>query len=1341
MAENTKGGCPLLKDIPIPNGIEDADAFREKCCSFADKAIVLSDEEKTIVQELDNFKNVNVVKNRGVLRKELIDLTITQMRQDALGLNIKERDSQKIADSVFSSKEFVQYNYAIRVIAVMVTNGIMKRIFLDKNRNVDELSDKVGYKQLKTEFLNSTNYEGNTEGLDDENLTESLKSSTGLVLNLDRDKKEYYDNKLFLDDLRVLQTNLLSEIKDGYILTVLNAIKSDDAFVTVLTSYLADLESVYKYTFEDGFGIHPYKGMYCGKEISPTGFIELHGSRARALTLKSQTDRGTSDSHLTKLAGNMARYVVGREIIISDKRQLDYTEIFSNEKTVYYPYKMLEYALGKRTTKNINSYDYDCLANASSWDSYWVDYVKGNITEIFARGCYRSIERLVKNGKVVKGFEDVKSEFLNHVDCFPDDATSEKFILTALTDTSIFTEVSKDLNSVYASLRCFYILSKLDYLGKLNGVGVRCSCIRGKTHELNGTEMSSLYSDFVVINESEQFDTAPNLLDGLTSSMGIPLSVSVYDYKYDVNPLLVKAAPMFGYKVQRMNQQRGVEASWKRILIGEDYFSGKEIYADPRSPFMPLQNRFIHNLYAGSRAGKGVMTMNLLCSAVADNKPIFYIDRKPDVGATLYNIAPNMFVVNGGQVGKEDLYGAFTEEKGGQAIKMFELTKTGLKQHSYIGEMLKESSYRYDSIWGDLIYLRSFIFSLGICFIRSYLKGADTGLRDSMFNGDDGIVIVVDELTNFQTANSKIFGDGSPTFVQCAKSIPSVAEVKAKLEEINNKIKIKEVEIAEAEEKGKQSMVMKKQTELEALQKEANAVVKEDALYAATFFSKLYESYNLVCEQKKAGFYNQEFLFSDIFVLGQELTDRYITQESAKGGGVKESTFFPLKSDGKEFYVDYKSADFIRSCLEEFNDNDWILGRNPGKNYGTKAGNERTRSIIDEEVNWEYISSGSLDDIKNGNATKSTILKAFMVLNDSAEASPELRADIERRKAEAEAAGVPFEMGLDEYKYEYVEQCKGTTIKKAGGDASIWEQVRKDNLVPEAKLAYSESDKQWDKLDRGMSLEGLIFDTLRTKKEYQDKQPDASVIAGTLARSGEIANFVASKMGYSDWRELIYDLSPKGFFSIRDMVNAFIGGDAYTAETRYKLYYQLGRMDIIDNTMSEDEEEVPDMPDMDDEFFNSPSRQEETPEGNEDDFEGSTEDGFEGSEVPQGYESIEPEPQPQPTENIEVDSAEELLEGFGDDFGYNYDDDEEDFDEDNFIEEPQVNDTDYNEELELSEEYVNEFAHYLVSDLLNKLSRTGLGTGDMAILNSAEQLLFLGARELIKDEFKKEGGK
>ena len=64
---------------------------------------------------------------------------------------------------------------------------------------------------------------------------------------------------------------------------------------------------------------------------------------------------------------------------------------------------------------------------------------------------------------------------------------------------------------------------------------------------------------------------------------------------------------MFGYKAVEMFQRRGVKLGWDKILLGED-IKGTPVFASLLDiDDMPLQRNTVHNMMAGSRAGKGVI--------------------------------------------------------------------------------------------------------------------------------------------------------------------------------------------------------------------------------------------------------------------------------------------------------------------------------------------------------------------------------------------------------------------------------------------------------------------------------------------------------------------------------------------------------------------------------------------------------------------------------------------------------------------------------------------------------------------------------------------------------------
>ena len=313
-------------------------------------------------------------------------------------------------------------------------------------------------------------------------------------------------------------------------------------------------------------------------------------------------------------------------------------------------------------------------------------------------------------------------------------------------------------------------------------------------------------------------------------------------------------------------------------------------------------------------------------------------------------------------------------------------------------------------------------------------------------------------------------------------------------------------------------------------------MIDEGAVYAATFYKKLKESYNELRTQKLAGFKNKEYLYSDIFVLGQQLDYSYFasTRTESNKGSISE-VFFPLTSNKQGFYALYNNADIIRSFLEELQEEDWFLGRNKGFYYADKATDPRVEQVTDGDGNWEYIKHSHTQNQISGrdNASFSSVLfKPYLVLNDNAESFTDKSG-----------------------KYQYVAQCAKRVDDDA--NASIWKDVRIKHLTPEAKDRYSEENRMEDCLDEGVGFKGLVKYTLQARGE--DVTDIDSVIAENLALSGDLANKIAKKMGnYDSWLDLIMDMSPEGMFSFTDMYNAFKGSSDYNLEVRLPLYAKLG---------------------------------------------------------------------------------------------------------------------------------------------------------------------------------------
>lgn len=106
-------------------------------------------------------------------------------------------------------------------------------------------------------------------------------------------------------------------------------------------------------------------------------------------------------------------------------------------------------------------------------------------------------------------------------------------------------------------------------------------------------------------------------------------------------------APLFAYEALPILKEQGIDLSWNNILIGknikDEYVFGK----------FGAQQKTMYNILAGSGSGKGVMTLNLLASALAANMPVIYGDCKPDMARVLWDVAGgrNVLAIDGDSQG------------------------------------------------------------------------------------------------------------------------------------------------------------------------------------------------------------------------------------------------------------------------------------------------------------------------------------------------------------------------------------------------------------------------------------------------------------------------------------------------------------------------------------------------------------------------------------------------------------------------------------------------------------------------------------------------------------------
>lgn len=90
---------------------------------------------------------------------------------------------------------------------------------------------------------------------------------------------------------------------------------------------------------------------------------------------------------------------------------------------------------------------------------------------------------------------------------------------------------------------------------------------------------------------------------------------------------------LFAYQVLDKLKEQGIRPRWDNVILGK-----KDNGTIMTYNFKDKRNA-VYAIYASSGAGKGVMTLNLIASAVADLCKVLYIDGKPDMGEVLADIA------------------------------------------------------------------------------------------------------------------------------------------------------------------------------------------------------------------------------------------------------------------------------------------------------------------------------------------------------------------------------------------------------------------------------------------------------------------------------------------------------------------------------------------------------------------------------------------------------------------------------------------------------------------------------------------------------------------------------
>ena len=439
--------------------------------------------------------------------------------------------------------------------------------------------------------------------------------------------------------------------------------------------------------------------------------------------------------------------------------------------------------------------------------------------------------------------------------------------------------------------------------------------------------------------------------------------VCVKEYAHEFNRDISQASPLFAYTALLKLKEQGMELEWSNMILG--MFEDGSILRNGTHG-IDLLLKLTHWLIAGSRAGKGVMTLNILASAIAALKNTFYLDKKPDMSSLFRALCPEMFVINGGG------YGAQYDTAGGTP----QWSEDKVSQYlgnvpDYVLELL-ECGCTWNEL-GDLFYMRALMLVVGIIAARA------NGLyEDERLGGKEGITLVVDEFKNFQTSYNVVIKN-------MLANVPP-----ANYDEIKRKLET-------AEEKGDSARV----GTLTACMKKSFSV---KSYYALTYLKALSNSLTTIDKLRDAGYNQIENSLSDIFVIGQHIEiggidNGYFADAISNGAasgrykkegglGVYDKTLLSKANidNGCFAYnlVSLKTADaFFGRNMEDGRSVYLAQTKKASKAYGRlddKASNFAYMETFTDEKRQKIVKGLESDNISMANSC--TYFKPFLILND-----------------------------------------------------------------------------------------------------------------------------------------------------------------------------------------------------------------------------------------------------------------------------------------------------------------------------------------------------------------------
>lgn len=837
-----------------------------------------------------------------------------------------------------------------------------------------------------------------------------------------------------------------------------------------IPSYVKTLISRYDLLFESGYDLSRPYGVVTSKGVEyidsdgrrslrpdSTGFdrsqcIELYKVCEENLKFVESTNRSSQEMIPTLLAG------------------------YDNGGILYYfPYKLLEVAFGRGAVKRGNSekYNYAKDTDGSSCASDWKKY---------KAYCTKNVEALLWH--LIRAYCERRG-----ISSESDKETLESSL------TQVKQGVIGLAEYVVSCLSVCPLIVEYKYSTAMQqAVSLRFRlCDPCNKMDENRDIMGDVCSRLGLPKVSADSVSLGSSLNAINSQ-----SYRVFEYAREFNHEVGNAMPLFAYKAYEALKAKGIdEIAYNDMILGQN--SDGTILKNGGK--VNIAGNLIHFINAGSRAGKGVMTLNMVSSAIISNKALIYLDNKPDMIVVLSqmcggngSVYPPMFALNGSNL-VEANQGVFANSNSWINPDNIPLEARDIFQ-SNAGMNPDWRTY------GDLFYMRAYTLAMGMILGRG-MEGSPC--RDKL-NGDNGIFLVCDESSVLQEGFAELMKSVYNKMPPASNSVKAVlGEVKSLVNEINSSDKP-----AAAQKKLREKAL------------DISDAFQSSNFYALSLLNYFKDNMSFLGSLSKAGFNQKEYKCSDIVIIGQNLETTVASTEDL-GNVTNIGRYKTPHSVGlpKESLKLVASGSIPLAQFTSLGVADLLIGYNAYNQGYLKQGDKSSKAYgkLDEYArNFCYIPSGKVRP--NDPITMGRQISTFDISN-----SPDL------------VYFKPYLL-LNDYSYD---ESSGTYCKYAD---DMFGFASKAGAGKEDVIAEYSDPNHPDRLNPAVGL-----------PQYMGLMGISSEdIASRLRMGAEMANFVVGEyLGYPDngsgmplWLQFVTDLRPEWMLSLRDIANLCNGNRGAT---------------------------------------------------------------------------------------------------------------------------------------------------------------------------------------------------